>query len=95
LTQVSGIILSGMSLQETASKVKEGYRMTMPVDGPIHCPRELYDIMSQCWDKIPTKRPTFFCIMILLNNYSSPDTKQHLIEDKHSETETKTKTEQK
>lgn len=81
----------GMSNEETASKVKEGYIMEMPVDAPIHCPRELYDIMLQCWDKIPTKRPTFLSIMILLNNYVSPFTKQHLVEDKHCETETKKK----
>jgi hypothetical protein len=65
--------------------------MKMPDDGPIHCPRELYDIMLQCWDKIPTKRPTFFSIMIFLNNYASPATKHHPVEDKQSETKTKDK----
>jgi hypothetical protein len=80
-----------MSNQETVSKVEEGYRMKMPVDGPILCPRELYDIMLQCWDKIPTKRPTFFSIMFLLNNYASQDTKQNPVEDKHTETGTKNK----
>jgi hypothetical protein len=74
-----------MSNDEAKSKVIEGYRMKMPDDGPILCPRELYDIMLHCWDKVPTKRPTFLNILVLLNNYASPDKKPHL-----SETETKT-----
>ncbi|XP_060562682.1 tyrosine-protein kinase SRK2-like [Ruditapes philippinarum] len=81
----------GMNNQETVNKVQEGYRMKMPDDGPILCPRELYDIMLFCWDKIPTKRPTFFRIIILLHNNASPDTKQHPVKDKHSKTETKAK----
>ncbi|XP_060577621.1 tyrosine-protein kinase HCK-like [Ruditapes philippinarum] len=72
----------GMSNDETESKVIEGYRMKMPDDGHILCPRELYDIMLHCWDKIPTKRPTFLNIIVSLNKYA---TKPHL-----SETETKT-----
>jgi hypothetical protein len=80
-----------MNNQETVNKVQEGYRMKMPDDGPILCPRELYDIMLYCWAKIPTKRPTFFSIIILLHNNASPDTKQHPVKDKHSKTETKAK----
>ncbi|XP_060577623.1 tyrosine-protein kinase SRK3-like [Ruditapes philippinarum] len=76
----------GMSNDETKNKVIKGYRMKMPDDGPILCPRELYDIMLHCWDKVPTKRPTFLNILVLLNNYASPDKKPHL-----SETETKTR----
>eukprot|EP01119_Soliformovum_irregulare_P026187 TRINITY_DN9933_c0_g1_i3.p1 TRINITY_DN9933_c0_g1~~TRINITY_DN9933_c0_g1_i3.p1 ORF type:complete len:774 (-),score=142.82 TRINITY_DN9933_c0_g1_i3:70-2151(-) len=45
----------GMSNKETAEFVTEGGRMKKPKD----CPDEVYQMMLDCWDREPEKRPTF------------------------------------
>lgn len=35
--------------------MEAGYKM----EAPEGCPTEIYDMMKQCWDLNPNKRPTF------------------------------------
>lgn len=44
-----------MTNAEVLQQVDNGYRMSCPVG----CPSALYEIMLQCWNKEPEKRPTF------------------------------------
>ena len=45
----------GMTNAEVLEKLSQGYRMGCP----INCPKELYDIMLDCWREEPANRPTF------------------------------------
>uniref|UniRef100_A0AAU0N4Z7 receptor protein-tyrosine kinase n=1 Tax=Gecarcinus lateralis TaxID=6769 RepID=A0AAU0N4Z7_GECLA len=45
----------GMGATEVMRKVREGYRL----EKPVHCRREIYNIMYYCWDKDPNERPSF------------------------------------
>jgi fyn-related kinase len=47
----------GMKNAEVLKKVNQGYRMPRPFD--YGCPEKLYDMMLNCWRKIPNHRPTF------------------------------------
>ena len=44
-----------MSNEKVFEKVKNDYRMP----APDNCPNEIYQIMLQCWNNDPQKRPTF------------------------------------
>ena len=45
----------GMTSEEAISRVREGYRMPCPPDYPT----DVYNIMLQCWNESPSKRPAF------------------------------------
>jgi fyn-related kinase len=45
----------GMGNAEVVKLLENGYRM----ECPTNCPEELYELMLQCWDSNPMKRPTF------------------------------------
>lgn len=49
----------GMSNTEVLEKIQIGYRMPKPID----CPEHLYNIMLECWQSQPEKRPTFETLM--------------------------------
>ena len=61
------ILLSftGMVNREVLDQVSRGYRMPKPVE----CPDQLYDIMRQCWDAQPEKRPTFDFLHSFLDDF--------------------------
>jgi hypothetical protein len=44
--------------------VEAGYKMEQP-EG---CPAEIYEMMKQCWDLNPLKRPTFRELAAKLSN---------------------------
>lgn len=44
-----------MTAMEVTRGVRDGYRLPKPE----HCKREMYNIMSYCWEANPTKRPCF------------------------------------
>jgi discoidin domain receptor family protein 2 len=33
---------------------------------PQHCPRDIYDLMCECWRRLPTERPSFREIHLFL-----------------------------
>lgn len=43
--------------------LKEGYRM----DAPHNCPKEVYDLMTECWQANPDARPNFTSIVNYLD----------------------------
>ena len=45
----------GMTNAEVLEKLPQGYRMGCP----NNCPKELHDIMLECWREEPANRPTF------------------------------------
>jgi serine/threonine protein kinase len=49
----------GMSNTEVLEKTSKGYRMPKPID----CPEHVYNIMLECWQSQPEKRPTFETLM--------------------------------
>jgi len=44
-----------MSKDEVVTKVIQNYRM----DIPDNCPQNIYNLMKNCWDRDPKKRPSF------------------------------------
>ncbi|XP_039260617.2 uncharacterized protein LOC120336903 [Styela clava] len=53
----------GMPIREVRDKINEGYRIPRPAS----CPEQLYNVMLNCWDKDPAKRPTFEYLANSLN----------------------------
>ncbi|KAH9405597.1 Tyrosine-protein kinase Src42A [Tyrophagus putrescentiae] len=54
-----------MTDAEVLSQVDQGYRMPCPAG----CPPVLYDIMLECWNKDPLKRPTFETLQWKLDDF--------------------------
>ncbi|GAB1606277.1 tyrosine-protein kinase SRK2-like [Argonauta hians] len=50
-------------------RIDQGYRMPKPME-PIVCPDPYYDIMKECWQKKPDKRPTFDYLFSFFNDFS-------------------------
>ncbi|XP_017487338.1 PREDICTED: tyrosine-protein kinase Src42A-like [Rhagoletis zephyria] len=55
----------GMTNAEVLIQVDHGYRMPCPTG----CPPTLYDIMLECWNKDPLKRPTFETLQWKLEDF--------------------------
>lgn len=57
----------GLQNREVVEQVKLGYRMPCPKN----CPEVLYnELMLECWNTIPEKRPTFAFLSWFLDNYT-------------------------
>lgn len=54
-----------MSNLEVITALERGYRMPCPTN----CPRELYNIMLECWQQAPEQRPTFEYLQGVLEDY--------------------------
>lgn len=54
-----------MTNAEVLHQVEHGYRMPCPQN----CPTALYDIMLECWNKDPMKRPTFETLQWKLEDF--------------------------
>jgi len=59
------IFFSGMTNAEVLHQVEHGYRMPCPPG----CPDTLYNIMLECWNKDPMKRPTFETLQWKLEDF--------------------------
>ncbi|XP_049818027.1 tyrosine-protein kinase Src42A [Aethina tumida] len=55
----------GMTNAEVLHQVEHGYRMPQPPN----CPQSLYDIMLECWNRDPMKRPTFETLQWKLEDF--------------------------
>ncbi|XP_012233524.1 tyrosine-protein kinase Src42A isoform X1 [Linepithema humile] len=55
----------GMTNAEVLHQVEHGYRMPCPPS----CPDTLYNIMLECWNKDPMKRPTFETLQWKLEDF--------------------------
>lgn len=62
-----------MSNTEVLSQVEHGYRMPSPPG----CPPALYEIMYECWNKDPAKRPTFATLKWKLDEFFESDTNEY------------------
>ena len=55
----------GMTLNEVLKQVEQGYCMPQP----LGCPNRLYQMMLECWNTDPEKRPTFEYLKHQLEDY--------------------------
>ncbi|PVD35760.1 hypothetical protein C0Q70_02723 [Pomacea canaliculata] len=55
----------GMQNREVLEQVERGYRMAKST----YTPDPVYDVMLQCWDKVPEKRPTFEYLFGFFDDY--------------------------
>nr|XP_025953910.1 tyrosine-protein kinase Lck [Dromaius novaehollandiae] len=55
----------GMTNPEVIQNLERGYRMPQP----DNCPRELYELMVQCWKERPEDRPTFEYMKSVLEDF--------------------------
>lgn len=62
-----------MNNAEVLKQVELGYRMPIPTG----CPPALYEIMYQCWNKDPQKRPTFATLKWKLDEFFETDTNEY------------------
>lgn len=60
---------TGMTNAEVLSQVEHGYRMP----SPPNCTQALYEIMLECWNKDPMRRPTFETLQWKLEDFFTLD----------------------
>ena len=58
-----------MTNAEVLSQVERGYRMPCPPN----CSTALYEIMLECWNKDPMRRPTFETLQWKLEDFFTLD----------------------
>lgn len=55
------------NLQRMATHPQDqGSHHIMQLTKPQHCPRDIYDLMCECWRRLPTERPSFREIHLFL-----------------------------
>ncbi|XP_052243982.1 tyrosine-protein kinase SRK3-like [Dreissena polymorpha] len=59
----------GMNSHVVLNRVKKGFRMPRPTDGPIPCPDPYYEHMLKCWNRSPETRPNFAYLQDFFNSY--------------------------
>lgn len=66
-------LFSGMTNPEVIRHLEKGYRMQR-MDS---CPKELYDIMMECWKNKPEDRPTFDYLQSVLEDFYTATESQY------------------
>uniref|UniRef100_A0A0M3JTJ3 Tyrosine-protein kinase n=1 Tax=Anisakis simplex TaxID=6269 RepID=A0A0M3JTJ3_ANISI len=70
VTSHGGSPYSDFDTKEVIAKVESGYRLPKPAD----CPQRIYDdIMLECWNQEPTRRPTFASISRYFDKFFNND----------------------
>jgi fyn-related kinase len=69
LVTYGGLPYVGMSNNDVIKQLSNGYRMECPNE----CPKELYALMLQCWDKNALARPTFEALHNQLDRFFSKE----------------------
>lgn len=59
----------GMTGMQVVQQLEKGYRMPQPPN----CPKDLYDIMLECWNNVPDERPTFETLQWRLEDFFESD----------------------
>lgn len=58
-----------MTNYQVVQKIPAGYRMPCP----LHCPKVMYDIMTDCWKENEQDRPTFETLQWKLEEFFDMD----------------------
>lgn len=61
--------LSDEAVVENLQRFSQGVSSALPsvaLSRPQHCPRDIYDLMCECWRRLPTERPSFREIHLFL-----------------------------
>lgn len=62
-----------MTNAEVLNQVEHGYRMPQPPN----CNASLYEIMLECWNKDPMRRPTFETLQWKLEDFFTMDPSEY------------------
>ena len=73
LTLPFSFVFAGMTNAEVLHQVEHGYRMPCPQG----CPKNLYEIMLDCWRKEEIERPTFETLQWKLEEFFQMDPKEY------------------
>ncbi|XP_067831618.1 tyrosine-protein kinase FRK-like [Heptranchias perlo] len=65
ITTYGKVPYPGMSNREALFELVQGYRMPRP-NG---CPQPIYNIMRECWNKVPSQRPSFSTLKPQLEDF--------------------------
>ena len=63
-----------MTNAEVLHQVEHGYRMQCPQG----CPTALYEIMLECWNANPNKRPTFEFLAHMFEDFNVTTQNQYM-----------------
>ncbi|XP_075059047.1 tyrosine-protein kinase FRK [Mixophyes fleayi] len=64
----------GLNGRQVLEKLEQGYR----IPKPLNCPKDLYNIMLECWNGRPENRPTFETLQWRLEDYFETDASSYL-----------------
>lgn len=75
-TQINYFLVKGMDGSSVLQSISTGYRMPRPQGQGFDCPQKMYEVMLQCWDFSPEKRPTFAYLLGFFDDYAT-ETEEH------------------
>ncbi|XP_075453778.1 tyrosine-protein kinase FRK isoform X2 [Ascaphus truei] len=64
----------GLTGRQALEKLEQGYRIPQPPN----CPLDLYNIMLECWKKMPDERPTFETLTWKFEDFFDMDSSSYL-----------------